>query len=347
MTWRRVTIGTLFGLIVLLGFQSLTPLVTPASLPGLDGLADAALLPNLGSWNFSAASPAGIPSMAELAGRLFRATPLRAMACFIRPSTVSVATVIGRPASAPTVEAEPAPLSVFWSRPPAPALNPPQRLPSAPSPSTPVDGMAPSATVPKVVGCFNYTICPGDDFNRLAARFGTTAEAIATASSLPVSQVLYVGMSLRIPTTDAAKVEPQPTAVAIPWSEVNGMWAVGTVAQVTDVWTGRMFYVMRRGGWAHADVEPASRADTAILRDNYGGEWSWSRRPVVVVINGRRIAASQHGMPHGDSTLDNGFPGHFCIHFLGSTTHGSSYTSNGVPTLDPAHQRCVQEAIGH
>jgi len=194
----------------------------------------------------------------------------------------------------------------------------------------------------------NYTVQPGDDLVWIASRFETTPEVIAKESGIPVSQTLYPGMSLRVPTTDPAKVEPRQGAVAIPWSEVDKMWKIGTVAQVMDVWTGNIFYVMRHGGWAHADVEPVSAKDTAIMLENYGGEWSWARRPIVVTINGQRIAASQNGMPHATITIwDNNFPGHFCIHFLGSTTHGSSYTVSGVPTLDPAHQRAVQEAVGH
>ncbi len=94
-------------------------------------------------------------------------------------------------------------------------------------------------------------------------------------------------------------------------------------------------------------MEPVSARDTATILSDYGGQFSWARRAIVVVIKGQRVAASQSFMPHGFKSLGNNFPGHFRIHFLGSTAHGSAYTSNGVPTLDPAHQRCVQEAVGH
>jgi len=36
------------------------------------------------------------------------------------------------------------------------------------------------------------------------------------------------------------------------------------------------------------------------------------------------IAASMNGMPHGSGAIpNNNFPGHFCVHFRDSTTHGS------------------------
>ncbi|MDQ7862438.1 hypothetical protein RCO48_19805 [Peribacillus frigoritolerans] len=39
------------------------------------------------------------------------------------------------------------------------------------------------------------------------------------------------------------------------------------------------------------------------------------------MINNQMIAASMHGMPHGAGALQNGFSGHFCVHFSGSITH--------------------------
>lgn len=139
-----------------------------------------------------------------------------------------------------------------------------------------------------------------------------------------------------------------PGAEARPWSEVNRLWPVGKTAKVIDVRTGLTFEVKRQGGWAHVDAEPLTWADTRTMLDNYGGQWSWSRRPVVIILDDLRIAASQNGMPHGRSTVwNNGMNGHFCIHFLGSTTHGSVYTGTGRPSLDSAHQRAVQEAVGH
>lgn len=317
MSWRNSIVGVLLSLIVFLTVQGFAPARASVSLAGLEGFTGATLISYVSPGLLSLEGSVAVQSMAEFAARLSAASPLRAMGSFIFRA------VEPTPASAVEPESPPAP------------------------PATPPDAADPPGQSSTPAGCFNYTVGPGDDFGSMAKRFGTTPEAIAEASGLSISQVLYDGMSLRIPTPDPAKVESRPGAVAVPWSEVNDMWAVGAVAQVTDVGTGRMFYVMRDGGWAHADVEPVSSEDTAIMSDNYGGEWSWSRRSIVVVINGRRIAASQNGMPHAGSTLDNNFPGHFCIHFLGSTTHGSSYTASGVPTLDPAHQRCVQEAIGH
>lgn len=110
--------------------------------------------------------------------------------------------------------------------------------------------------------------------------------------------------------------------------------------QVIDVNTGIKFYVIMVGGHNHADVEPASKEDTAKLKKIYGGSWSWSRRAVVVKISGHWVAASINGMPHGYETVSgNGMDGQVCIHFLNSKTHVRS-----LPDAD--HQAMVRRAAG-
>ena len=107
---------------------------------------------------------------------------------------------------------------------------------------------------------------------------------------------------------------------------------------VVDVRTGITMKMKRMGGTYHADVEPATKNDTALLKKAYGGKWSWARRPVWVIVNGKAYAGSINGMPHGSDTLpSNGMDGQVCIHFLGSKTHGGK-------VVDPEHQNCVQEA---
>ncbi|AVX20559.1 Putative peptidoglycan binding domain-containing protein [Carboxydocella sporoproducens DSM 16521] len=132
----------------------------------------------------------------------------------------------------------------------------------------------------------------------------------------------------------------------IDWSLVNQLWEVGTIAQIIDLETGKQFNVKRIYGHNHADVIPLTAADTEVLRSLYG-RWSWDRRAVIVCYNGQYWAASINGMPHGEGApAINNFPGHFCVHFLNSRTHGSSYTKSGVSITDPDHQRMVRKAAG-
>ena len=105
---------------------------------------------------------------------------------------------------------------------------------------------------------------------------------------------------------------------------------------VTDVRTGKSFRARRFGGWYHADSEPITKEDTAVMKSLEG--FSWNRRPIWVTYNGKTVAASMHTMPHmANPTKSNGFDGHFCIHLLNSKVHANSKAC-------PRHQACVQEA---
>jgi hypothetical protein len=126
----------------------------------------------------------------------------------------------------------------------------------------------------------------------------------------------------------------------IPWNEASRILAVGDRALITDVETGLSFRVQRRGGSKHADCQPLTAEDTAVMRKIYGGQWSWARRAIVVSLDGKHMAASMNGMPHGAGAIkNNDFDGHFCIHFLNSRTHESN-------KLDSAHQAMVKKAAG-
>jgi hypothetical protein len=124
------------------------------------------------------------------------------------------------------------------------------------------------------------------------------------------------------------------------WEEGKQVIGMKGVFTVVDLESGLQFRAQRRAGSTHADVQPLTLQDTAVMKRIYGGRWTWKRRAILVRKDGHVLAASMHGMPHGgDGIPGNGFRGHFCIHFLGSRTHGS-----GQVDLD--HQVMVHKAAG-
>ena len=125
----------------------------------------------------------------------------------------------------------------------------------------------------------------------------------------------------------------------LPWEQVNTILPKKSKFTIIDVESGLLFDVQRRAGNSHADVQPLTHRDTKMMKTIYNGKWSWRRRAIIVLTDDRMIAASMHGMPHGAGALQNGFPGHFCVHFMGSTTHG-------LKNEDPAHKMMVIKAGG-
>lgn len=125
----------------------------------------------------------------------------------------------------------------------------------------------------------------------------------------------------------------------LPWDQVNEIIPDQSKFVIIDVESGLAFKVQRRAGTQHADVQPLTKQDTKVMKRIYHNQWSWKRRAIIVLMNHQMIAASMHGMPHGAGALQNGFPGHFCVHFSGSITHR-------LKNEDLAHKLMILKAAG-
>ena len=182
-----------------------------------------------------------------------------------------------------------------------------------------------------------YVVKPGDTLFGLARRFKVSVSYLAQFNGISDPARLEVGRTLRIPGQGSLSRGGDGVEL-LPWSIAREIYT--STATVVDVRTGLSFRVRRRGGYNHADSEPLTREDTTIMKRIYGGRWSWERRPIILEVRGRRLAASMNGMPHGGDVIrGNDFDGHFCIHFLGSRTHGSD-------RVDPQHQAAIRFAAG-
>ncbi|WP_432408496.1 peptidoglycan-binding domain-containing protein [Wukongibacter sp. M2B1] len=147
------------------------------------------------------------------------------------------------------------------------------------------------------------------------------------------------------------------------WKDVRKMLVRNkTIMTVQDFNTGTKFKVKVTAGSNHADVEPVTSNDTKIMKKIWGG-FSWVRKPVLVYVNGRTIAASMTAMPHAgveskaagkyvsnrsggygygynyDFVKGNGISGHVDIHFKNSRRHKDN-------KKDPKHQACVKISAG-
>ncbi len=142
------------------------------------------------------------------------------------------------------------------------------------------------------------------------------------------------------PTPSPKPVTPPQPGRLIEWKDAAGLVKPGETFTIIDFRTGISWKERRLGGDNHLDSEPLTKADTAKLKQVYGGRFSWSRRPVLVKVGSRTYAASINGYPHDPYRVkDNNYPGHHCVHFLNSRTHGTN-------TKDPEHQRCIKTAAG-
>jgi peptidoglycan hydrolase-like protein with peptidoglycan-binding domain len=208
---------------------------------------------------------------------------------------------------------------------------------------------------------------------KLQGRHKLEKDGIAGVTTLALVDKLILASSVPKKTTVTASRNTAAKTLAsrgvfdrkgflIPWfNGVEDIFEDGMTTTIYDIDSGLSFKAKRTYGYNHADCEPLTAEDTKIMKEIYGGEWSWSRRAVIVTVAGRKIAASMAGMPHAgleskaantyvrgrssgygsginlDAVKGNSMSGHFDLHFLGSKTHGSN-------RVDENHQEAVKRA---
>jgi LysM repeat protein len=202
----------------------------------------------------------------------------------------------------------------------------------------------PETTEPPLlkVSYVTHTVARGDTFWGLSIKYGIPMSELLKVNNMTEKTALSVGMKLSVPVYQIrVKSTPGPQYGEFLdwWTEAQYVWPIGKDARIIDFETGKSFMARRTVGAFHADVEPLTASDSQIMFEIWGG-WSWATRPVLVEVDGRRIAASSHAMPHSIQTItNNNFRGHFCIHFLNSTRHKDNLQQSD-------HQRNVRTAAG-
>ena len=122
------------------------------------------------------------------------------------------------------------------------------------------------------------------------------------------------------------------------FNEGNATFKKNSYAYMYDIDTGITIRIKRMGGSNHADVEPATAADTAKLLRIAGGKFSWDSHAVILRTGDNYSACGINTMPHGDQTIsNNNYDGQFCLHMVGSITHGSS-------EVNANHQASIERA---
>ena len=104
----------------------------------------------------------------------------------------------------------------------------------------------------------------------------------------------------------------------------NSVLKKGGYGYIYDIDTGIYLRIKRMGGYNHADVEPATSKDTAKLKKIAGGTFSWDSHAVILKAGSNYIACAINTKPHGKQTIkNNNYNGQFCLHMVGSITHGT------------------------
>ncbi|MEJ8544022.1 LysM peptidoglycan-binding domain-containing protein [Brevibacillus borstelensis] len=204
-------------------------------------------------------------------------------------------------------------------------------------------GAEPSASDKPWVTTANYTVVKGDTPWTISIAHGIPRDEFLRVNSLSESDYLQLGQIVKIPVHHIPVTSTPGASYGeyLDWFEAaQYLFPINAVATVTDFHTGKSFQVKRTIGAFHSDTEPLTAKDAAIIKEVWGGTYSWNVRPVLVEVNGRKLAASMTSMPHSiEYITDNDFEGHFDIHFPNSLRHKDNL-------IDPDHQAAIKIAAG-
>ena len=171
---------------------------------------------------------------------------------------------------------------------------------------------------------------------------------MASANNITTNTVIYVGQQLKIPVHNIAIKKTPGTQYGeiLDWyTEAQYVFSTGKTGKLIDPITGKSFNVKRTMGAGHSDTETLTDEDSKIMKEIFGGVWTWTRKALILEVDGRRLAASISGMPHAgvdgvaylqtvanrsdnygtgpnlDTISGNGMDGHFDLYFLNSRRH--------------------------
>ena len=188
-----------------------------------------------------------------------------------------------------------------------------------------------------------HTVVKGDDLWKISIQYGIPFHELLAVNGLKENHVINLGDKLTIPVYQiAVKATPgsQYGELLDWWTEAQYVIPIGKVFTVVDFNTGKRWKMKRTVGANHADCEPLTSADAAIMKQVWGGSFSWNTRPVIIEVDNRKVAASASSMPHDIQYItNNNFTGHSDIHFFNSTRH-----KDGL--IDKSHQANILKAAG-
>lgn len=137
---------------------------------------------------------------------------------------------------------------------------------------------------------------------------------------------------------------PNPSSVELAhwFDDVKQNYKNGQKLTVYDPSTGLGWKLKIYAMGRHADCEPLTAEDTAIMYKAFGNQNTWTPKPVYVNMpDGRWILATTHNVAHLTGSIsDNDFDGHLCVHFY----RDMEECQQNDPNYGVTNQKAIRDA---
>jgi LysM repeat protein len=217
----------------------------------------------------------------------------------------------------------------------APVLTTP-----APTPTPTIE--APTASDVKAITVWpskTYIVQSGDTGTAIAKKFGVSFADLMKYNYMDADDWFNAGQKIAIngyaprnyDVVPGQSTTRQRYGTPADWF-LDGQYILkrNVIVEITDTVTGKHFKAKVMGGYQHADIEPLTTTDTAVMKELFS-TWVWKPRPVAIFVDGMNIAGSLSGMPHSfDTTPSNGVTGHFDLYMKNSVPHSGSTSATYV-----------------
>lgn len=121
-----------------------------------------------------------------------------------------------------------------------------------------------------------------------------------------------------------AVILSQPKLLDLSFNDINSLLSSGSDEkyELINLENNQTYSFERIGGTGHCDI---------VFENAYPETLDWSKVAVLVKLSDNAY------VPASLCEYKHGYENHFCLHFLGSKTHGTN-------KIDPTHQKIVKKA---
>ncbi len=188
---------------------------------------------------------------------------------------------------------------------------------------------APAAPTPAAPSAQTHTVVAGDTISRIAAKYGSTIDAVLAANGLSRASIIYPGQQIRVAGAAASTPAPAPAATPAPASNtatthtvaagdtitsiattyattISAIFAANGLSGSSIIYPGQKIAIPGKQETAATDVGPKSavlnapQTENALMIIGIGRELGVSDRGIAIALATSMVESGMRNLDWGD-----------------------------------------------